>query len=66
MFFMWAAIFFLIAIVAAAFGFTDIASRRIRGCQDSLLYFLGHLSAPDFFGSHPIQKSQVGRPGARV
>jgi uncharacterized membrane protein YtjA (UPF0391 family) len=26
MFFMWAAIFFLIAIVAAAFGFTDIAA----------------------------------------
>ena len=26
MFFMWAAIFFLIAIIAAAFGFTDIAA----------------------------------------
>jgi uncharacterized membrane protein YtjA (UPF0391 family) len=26
MFFMWAAFFFLIAIVAAAFGFTDIAA----------------------------------------
>ncbi len=26
MFFMWAAIFFVIAIVAAAFGFTDIAA----------------------------------------
>jgi uncharacterized membrane protein YtjA (UPF0391 family) len=26
MFFMWAAIFFVIAMVAAAFGFTDIAA----------------------------------------
>jgi len=26
MYFMWAAVFFLIAIVAAAFGFTDIAA----------------------------------------
>jgi len=26
MFFMWAAIFFLIALVAAAFGFTDISA----------------------------------------
>ena len=65
MFFMWAAIFFLIAIVAATFGFTDISADASHIAKNPVLHFFGGLFNFAPFWIPPVQKGQVRRPRDR-
>ena len=56
MFFMWAAIFFLIAIVAATFGFTDISADASHIAKNPVLHFFGGLFNFAPFWIPPVQK----------
>ncbi len=65
MFFIWAAILVLIAIIAAAFGFTDIAPGASEVCTDCLLSDSCPLFALTCYRIHSGQKGNLIRPRLR-